>query len=122
MSTKSSDVSDRSSAAVGYQRVPGAWATRTARCSGRTSVAPTISTSRRRRRPGGGAWRAAWPRPMSAPRRILIEPVLSHDPRDRLVENREPRERRVLTDGERRGDGDGRRIGHGGGSPPGAPL
>src|SRR5499426_725390 len=113
MSTKSSGASDRSSAAVGYQRVPGAWATRTARCSGRASVPPTISTSRRRRQPGRWPWRATLPRPMSAPRRILLEPVLAHDHRERLVENREPRERGILADSERRVDADRRRVGHG---------
>src|SRR4029450_9899417 len=122
MSTKSSDASDRSSAAVGYQRVPGAWATRTVPCSGRASVPPTISTSRRRRQPGRWPWRATLPRPTSAPRRILLEPVLSHDHRERLVENRGPRERRVLTGGERRVDADVRRVGHGDETPPEAFL
>src|SRR5262245_2732720 len=112
MSTKSSEVSDRSSGAVGYQRAPGAWATRTVRCSGRASVPPTISTSRRRRQPGRWPWRATLPRPMSAPR-ILLEPVLSDDHPERLVENREPRERGILADRERRVEADRRRVGHG---------
>src|SRR4029453_8473515 len=122
MSTKSSDPAARSAPGVGYQRVAGAWATRTARCSGRASVPATISTSRRRRQPGRWPWRATLPRPMSAPRRILLEPVLSHDHPERLVENREPRERRVLADGERRIDADRRGVGHGDEAPPEAFL
>src|SRR4029450_3162879 len=122
MSTKSSAPPARSPAAVGYQRVAGAWATRTARCSGRASVPATISTSRRRRQPGRWPRGATLPRPMSAPRRILLEPALSHDHPERLVENREPRERRVLADGERRVDTNRRRVGHGHEAPPEAFL
>src|SRR5215831_14752732 len=113
MSTKSTAASARSSFGVAYQRAPGAWAETSACCSGRTSVTATISTSRRRRQPGRCPCRATLPRPMIAPRRMLLEPVISHHHLERLVQDREPRQRRVLFDRERRVDADRRRVGHG---------
>src|SRR5262247_1133870 len=112
MSTKSTAASARSSSRVAYQRAPGAWAETTACCSGRTSVTATISTSRRRRQPGRCACRATLPRPMIAPRRMLLEPVISHDHLERLIQDRQARQRRVLFDRERRVEADRRRVGH----------
>src|SRR5436309_10749780 len=112
MSTKSTAASARSSAGVGYQRAVRAWAETRACCSGRASVTATISTSRRRRQPGRWPRRATLPSPMIAPRCILSEPVISHDHLERLVQDREPRQRRVLFDRERRVDADRRRVGH----------
>src|SRR5438309_11469796 len=49
---------------------------------------------------------------MIAPRCILSEPVISHDHLERLVQDCEPRERRILFDRERRVDPDRWRVGH----------
>src|SRR5712692_8787696 len=49
---------------------------------------------------------------MIAPRCILSEPVISHDHLERLIQDREPCESRVLADGERRVEADRWRVGH----------
>src|SRR5580765_2543832 len=112
MSTKSTDASARSSAEVVYQRAPGACAETSACCSSRASVTATICTSRRRRQPGRWPCRATLPRPMIAPRCILSKPVISDDHLERLVQDRESRQRRVLFDRERRVEANRRRVGH----------
>src|SRR3989442_13123696 len=65
---------------------------------------------------------ATLPNPITAPRSMLLEPVLSDDRPQGLVEDGEPIERGLFTDDQRRVYAHRRGIGHRGEPPPEALL
>src|SRR5204862_145278 len=72
-----------------------------------------VLVAARRRRPRTWPWTATLPKPMIAPRSILPEPVLPDDGSQGLVQDREPRQRLLFADHERRVDPDRGRVRHG---------
>src|SRR5262245_12925282 len=114
MSMKSRRSRTSRSSAESYQRAVGSDAAASDRRAGSESLAATISTSSRR--PQAGTWtsRPTFPRPMIAPRSIAsAETVLTRDRVQRLVEDGEPGESRLLLNDQWRVDADRRRIRHG---------
>src|ERR1700693_537810 len=122
MSTKSSGSPASKSSGESYQRAPGSRASHSARWAGRESAAATIRTSGRPSHPGKCPWMATLPSPMTAPRSMLLEPVLPDYRPQSLVEDGEPAERGLFTDDQRRVDAHRRGIRHRGKPAPEALL
>src|SRR6266853_2393531 len=112
MSTKSSASRASSDSTESCQRAAGSRAPHSACRAGLTSVAATISQSRRACQPGRWPCTATLPRPMRAPRRRLVSPMPLQDHAERLVQDGQALAREVLGDDEGRIDPDRGRVGH----------
>src|SRR3970282_449232 len=90
--------------------------------SGGAGAPPALGPSGGPSHPGRCPWMATLPSPMTAPRSMLLEPVLPDYGPQGLVEDGEPVERGLFADDQRRFDPHRRRIRHRGEPAPEALL